>query len=122
MIPRDKCVLIVEDDDITRLALSQALEAAGYSVVQAGDGREAINYLHRSVRPDLILLDLKMPIMNGWQFRHLQKREAELVSIPVVVCSGNGDIQQEAELIGARDYLQKPIAPEALLETVRHYC
>ena len=107
LIQHDKCVLIVEDDNITRVAWSQALEAAGYSVAQASDGREAINYLHRSGRPDLILLDLRMPIMNGWQFRHLQKCDSDLVSIPVVVCSGTGDIQEEAKLIGARHYLQE---------------
>jgi CheY-like chemotaxis protein len=112
-------VLIVEDDDLTRDAFQSILEAAGFSVATVANGREALNYLLRNPHPRLILLDLMMPVMNGWEFRHEQKRAAELARIPVLVCSGAGDLQQEVTLLGAAGCLQKPIEPAHLVDTIR---
>jgi CheY-like chemotaxis protein len=118
-----KKVLIVEDDDTTREALSCILERAGYSVAAVANGREAINYLHRNHgRPQLIILDLMMPVMNGWEFRRQQRHDPALAAIPVVVCSAVGDIQQEVSLIGAVDCIQKPIDTDQLLNAVRRIC
>ena len=118
----DMNVLIVEDDDLTREALESILTSHGYTAAGVANGREAINYLHRNPRPDLILLDMMMPVMNGWEFRSQQKRDPELAPIPVVVCSAVGDIQQEVSLVGAEGCLQKPINADQLLDTVRHFC
>jgi CheY-like chemotaxis protein len=115
-------VLIVEDDDLTRDALRSVLEAEGYAVATAANGREAYNFLLRNGRPGLILLDLMMPVMSGWEFRHEQKRDPGLARIPVVVCSAAGDLQQEVSLLGAAGYLQKPIEPGHLLDMVRSFC
>jgi CheY-like chemotaxis protein len=118
----DMNVLIVEDDDLTREALESILTSNGCTAAGVANGREAINYLHRNPRPDLILLDMMMPVMNGWEFRSQQKRDPELAPIPVVVCSAVGDIQQEVSLVGAEGCLQKPINADQLLDTVRHFC
>lgn len=120
--PGARTVLIVEDDNSTREVLQSILEAEGYHVASVANGREAINYLHRNGRPCLILLDLMMPVMNGWEFRSQQKRDPALAAIPVVVCSAIGDIQQEVSLIGAQGCLQKPIDTEQLLNTVSRFC
>jgi CheY-like chemotaxis protein len=117
-----KTVLIVEDDDMTCEALRCILESEGYPVAVAANGREALNYLYRNSRPLLILLDLMMPVMNGWEFRRQQKRDPALAGIPVVVCSAVGDIQQEVALIQPAGCLQKPIEAGQLLDTVRRLC
>jgi CheY-like chemotaxis protein len=82
-----KRILIVDDDADTREGLSLAIEAAGYSVHTARDGIEALKML-RHYRPDVILLDLVMPTMDGWTFRMQQLRDPELADIPVVVLAG----------------------------------
>jgi CheY-like chemotaxis protein len=120
--PVRKTVLIVEDDETARKALKVLLESEGYLVGTAANGREAVNYLLRNGRPGLILLDLMMPVMSGWEFRKEQKRDSALASIPVVVCSAAGDLQQEVALLGASGCLQKPIDSERLLEMVRSFC
>jgi len=117
-----KSVLIVEDDDLTREALRSMVEKNGYPTEAVANGREALNYLHRNGRPGLILLDLMMPVMNGWEFRSQQRHDPALARIPVVVCSAVGDIQQEVSLIGADGCLKKPIDTRELLDTVRHFC
>jgi CheY-like chemotaxis protein len=63
-----------------------------------------------------------MPVMNGWEFRRHQRQDAALAPIPVIVCSEMEDVPAEAELIGAESYLQKPIQPEQLTETVGRFC
>jgi CheY-like chemotaxis protein len=86
-LPTVKHILIVDDDSDTREGLSLAMEAAGYSVRTARDGVEALKVL-RQCRPDLILLDLVMPTMDGWTFRMQQLRDPALADIPVVVLAG----------------------------------
>ncbi len=115
-------VLIVDDDELTRDALRFVLEEEGFSVATAANGREALNYLRRTGHPHLVLLDLMMPVMNGWEFRTQQKRDPDLTGIPVVVASAAGNIQEEVSLIGAEGCLQKPIDADKLVEVVRAYC
>jgi CheY-like chemotaxis protein len=118
----DAVVLVVEDEPLARGALQAVLEARGHRVAAAGNGRDALNYLWTHRPPRVILLDLVMPVMNGWEFRRQQRQDAALAPIPVVVCSGVGDVPAEAELIGAESYLQKPIQPDKLIETVGRFC
>lgn len=115
-------VLIVEDDPMALEALRTILEVEGYHIASVGNGREALNYLRKHEPPSVILLDLLMPVMNGWEFRRHQKRDPTLALIPVIVCSGIDDIQAEAALIGADACLQKPIEPHDLTETVGRFC
>jgi CheY-like chemotaxis protein len=119
---RPKRVLIVEDDDLTRASLRSVLESEGFPADGVANGREAINYLHRNARPGLILLDLMMPVMNGWEFRSQQRHDPALAPIPVVVVSASGDLEQEVVLLGANGCLQKPIDRGQLVETVRRFC
>ncbi len=116
-------VLVFDDDPGIRDLLTELLEEEGYQVVSAANGLEAINHLHRGTeRPCVILLDLMMPVMNGWQFRNTQQQDPGLATIPVVVLSARNDIQQQASLINAAAHIMKPINLIGLLDTVNRYC
>jgi len=115
-------ILVVEDDLDLLEGLAELLEAEGYQVRRARHGLEALGFLRAGPIPHIILLDLMMPIMNGWQFRHEQRMDSELSKIPVIVISANTDLPAHAEWLEANDYLQKPIRPEALLAVVERFC
>jgi CheY-like chemotaxis protein len=118
--PSDKPqILVVEDDLATREALSLILSADGYHVATAADGLDALGQLRVGERPGLILLDLMMPLMDGWQFRQEQLRDPRLADIPVIVCSAAGRVGQRAANLHALAYLDKPIDPMVLLDVVR---
>jgi CheY-like chemotaxis protein len=114
-------VLVVEDDPDIQQVLKFALEMAGYPVETAGDGAEAMRRL-QAAPPCLILLDLMMPVMDGWQFRAEQQRDPALAAIPVVVISADGRVPQKAASLGAAAYLRKPLDFDALVEVVRRHC
>lgn len=110
-------LLLVEDDDGARAALSDILDYEGYTTAACCNGREALDYLHSQPLPALIILDLQMPVMDGWQFYNECKRDAALASVPVVVITA---IQAPAGL-EVNEVMSKPIDLEHLLDTVRHY-
>ncbi len=112
-------ILVVEDDPDLLEGLSELLESEGHSVRRARHGLEALGFLRAGQRPCLILLDLMMPIMNGWQFRHEQRMDSELSKIPVVVISAKTDLSAHAHWLEADAYVQKPVRPEILLQTVQ---
>jgi len=116
-------VLIVEDQSAIRQVLAEILADEGYSVICASNGLEAIGYLHRSEQlPFVILLDLAMPVMSGWDFLSELKHEPALESIPVILMTAGANVAQKAFMAGAADYLSKPIDLDTLLEVVeRHY-
>lgn len=114
--PERQVILLVEDDYHIREAVRGVLEEAGYEVIQAENGRTALERLHAGVRPDLILLDLRMPVMDGWEFRAAQKNDPNLAIIPVLAVSADGSAKAEA--IAADGYLRKPLSTRTLLETV----
>ena len=87
-------ILIVEDDFDIREALTQILEEEGYAVREAANGREALDVAAREL-PSLILLDLMMPVMNGWQFRAEQIKDPRLAPVPVLVISADPHLQLE---------------------------
>jgi anti-anti-sigma factor len=115
-------ILVVENDALTREAFKAVLEAGGYGVACAHDGRQALDRLGAEEPPALILLDLVMPGMDGWEFRREQESDPALASIPVVVVSAAADVPAAAADLDAADYLQKPVEFDHLLATVRHYC
>jgi signal transduction histidine kinase len=110
-----KRILVVDDDTATRDSLSDILEEHGYEVFTSDDGREALARL-RVGRADLILLDLRMPVMDGWKFRTLQRADPELSKIPVIAMSADGS--PEAAAIHADHYLRKPFNADELLLTI----
>lgn len=114
-------ILVVEDDFDIRDTLAQILEAEGYDVAGAANGAEALDVLANQTPPALILLDLMMPVMNGWQFRAEQLKDPQLASIPVVVISADSGVGQKAQAIGAADSLKKPVPLETLLNVVSRY-
>jgi CheY-like chemotaxis protein len=117
----DPCrtVLIVEDDEDIRATMRLALELKGYTIVEAGNGREGIDALVTMPRPCLILLDLMMPVMDGWAFLTALERDSTLDEIPVVVVTAIG---QPEGTIKARSIIAKPLPLEVLYATVREYC
>jgi CheY-like chemotaxis protein len=87
--PRRKpLILVVEDHDSARTALTKLLSSTGYDVVEAPNGSEALAQLATGPRPDLILLDLMMPVMDGWEFLKRQRLDWHLCTIPTIVVSG----------------------------------
>jgi CheY-like chemotaxis protein len=116
-----KLVLIVDDEPDVRDALTDALTSHGWEAIEAANGAEALARLQAGVRPSLILLDIMMPIMDGWQFRSAQRLDPALATIPVVVFSANELVRAAAFDMGVAAFLKKPIKLEALLATVSRY-
>ena len=113
-------VLIVEDDLDTREMLGRFLELEGYNVETAENGKRALERLGSGVGACVILLDLMMPVMDGWQFRQEQIRDASLADIPVIVVSAAG--RERLEKIHANAYLSKPVDLDELLGCVTQFC
>lgn len=108
--------MIVEDDDCLSAALAMLLERNGYSVATCIDAVEALSSLRAGALPELILLDLILPRMDGWEFRVQQKLDPNLASIPVIAISA--DSSPKAAAIDAHAYLAKPFTDELLLSTI----
>ena len=113
-------VLIVEDDVELRDMMAQLLTLEGFVATTVSNGREALEYLRQGDRPDIILLDLMMPVMDGWEFRRKQQSDPALATVPVVVLSAL-DHRRAAE-VDAVAFLKKPLDFDRLLELVRQYC
>ena len=117
-----ECVLIVDDDGGIRGVLSEILQDEGHRVESAGNGLEALRKLEGSTRPCLILLDLMMPVMNGWEFMSRRSEMDGVSAIPVVVISADVNVGANASSLGAAGFLEKPIDLDRLLTTVDEYC
>jgi len=100
--------------------MAQLLTLEGFVATTVANGREALEYLRRGDRPDIILLDLMMPVMDGWEFRRKQQSDPALATVPVVVLSAL-DHRRAAD-VDAVAFLKKPLDFDRLLELVRHYC
>ena len=105
-------IMVVEDDHLIREAIAEALDEEGFDVIEAANGREALDKLH-SEQASLVLLDLMMPVMDGWQFREAQLRDPALAGIPVVVMSAS-----DPAGISANARITKPVELDLLLATI----
>lgn len=115
-------VLVIDDDVAIREALEAVLEDEGYAVQSAANGREALALLRTGEgQPTVILLDLMMPVVNGWEFRAAQQGDPSLAPIPVVVLSADRDVAAKAAALQVSGYLAKPINLDVLLDVVRGY-
>lgn len=115
-------ILVIEDDNAIRAFLIEILEEEGYQAVGYSDGYAALQYLKSNQQPQLIVLDLMMPRMNGWQFRQAQLADPAIAKIPVVVLSARADLVQQHNDLKANSYLPKPIDYDQLLSLVQRYC
>lgn len=116
-----KTVLVIEDDHDIRETFRQLLEMEGYKVAVACNGQEGLDILKRIGAPGVILLDLMMPVMNGWEFLAVQKEDPALKDIPVVIVTASGGDQDSAATSAAK-YMKKPIELQTLLDTVKQFC
>ena len=116
-------VLVVEDHEDTRHMVEEYLRFHGISVVGADNGLTGLAAL-RQHRPCVVLLDLTMPVMDGWRFREEQQRLADgaLAGTPVVVLSALADARRHADTLGAVDLIPKPIDFDRMVDVVRVYC
>jgi CheY-like chemotaxis protein len=115
-------VLIVEDDPDLREALAATLGEEGFSLERASNGLEAIELLRKGLRPRLILLDLTMPIVSGWEFRLFQQRDPELAAIPVILITAGIYKRDELEWIRPAEVLTKPLDFDRLITLLRKHC
>jgi CheY-like chemotaxis protein len=116
-------ILVVEDDDAIRGLVSDVLRDDGYDVSEAANGAEALVCVGDH-RPDLIVLDLMMPVMDGWQFVEECHRTAQCDDVPIVVTSASHDLPRTADRLrslGVRTCLAKPFDVDGLLALVERY-
>lgn len=110
-------ILIVEDDPVLSESIAELLTDAGYAVAAAPNGADALDYLRANAAPHLILLDLMMPVVDGFAFRREQLRDRALSRIPVIVLSAIWRNEQVCS-IGAADWFTKPADIDALLQSI----
>jgi CheY-like chemotaxis protein len=115
-------LLLVEDDDDIRVDLCALLHDRGYRVSAVRNGLEALEYLRSSEAPQLILLDLMMPGMDGWQLRIELLKDKRWAAIPILLLSGAGGLVTEAAALGAVAFLNKPFKVNQLLGLVQQHC
>jgi CheY-like chemotaxis protein len=113
-------ILVIEDDPAIRVFLGALLEKRGYPVTGAPHGARALEQLARDPLPGLILLDLYLPVMDGWEFREAQLRDPRLAAIPVVVITAGADVTLRP--IDAEEVIKKPLDVRSLLAAVSRHC
>lgn len=121
MEEKNKCntILVVEDEKGIQDIIKIALEMEGYEVVTADNGKEGLEMLPNMKTPCLILLDLMMPVMNGWEFVEALSKDMTVATIPVVIVTAYGE---RAQKIPSKGILKKPIDLDALLSQVNNWC
>ena len=118
-----RTVLIVEDDPDIRNAIVEVLSDGNYRALEASNGADALDELRAATPPPcVILLDVMMPVMDGKEFRSLQRGDESLNGIPVVVLSAHADATSYAEQMQAAGFLKKPVDLSTLLQTVEQFC
>jgi CheY-like chemotaxis protein len=110
-------ILVVDDDDDFRDALCEILADAGYPVQQAQNGQVALDRVHEEL-PGVVLLDLKMPVLDGWGVMERMRGDARASAVPILILSAYG-FEWEAELLGAQGYIPKSVGMDEILERVR---
>lgn len=119
-MPDQHSVLIVDDDSAVRRAVARFLRSEGLEVLEAGNGLEALVRLRETTEVAAILLDLRMPIMDGWTFRREQRQDPSIADIPVVIMSG-ADVDRFDEL-GAAAAFEKPVQMSEVASALHRLC
>jgi CheY-like chemotaxis protein len=113
-------ILLVEDDSALRDTLADVLAEEGFEVACAANGQDALERLHSGPSPDLILLDLVMPVMDGWSFREAQRGIPSLARIPTVVLSASSPVESpRVRALGVQAVLVKPVGLDRLIGALR---
>jgi CheY-like chemotaxis protein len=115
-------VCVIDDDKDIRDAMRFILEMEGFGVCEAADGAEGLVCIREARGICLVLLDLMMPKMSGWEFRKHQLQDPELASIPVVVLSGGTHTAEHANNLRANAYIVKPVDRVQLVDMARRFC
>jgi len=116
-------VLVIEDDSDLRESLSQALRDYGFAVTPASNGQQALELLRTGTRPSVILLDLMMPVLNGWELRDALREDPALAGIPQLVISAYMDeAEQHVLALPPGDCIRKPFPMRVLLEAIERHC
>jgi len=110
-------ILVVDDDDDFREALCEVLSEAGYPVEQAGDGEAALKRIAAEA-PGVVLLDLKMPVLDGWGVVERMRKDPRTAPIPILILSAYG-FEWESELLGAQGFIPKSVGMEEILDRIR---
>jgi len=117
-----KCILVVEDQEDNRQILRDLLTNAGFEMIEAENGEDAVASA-QARRPDLILMDIQLPILDGYEATRRIKADPDLKSIPIIVVTSyalSGD-EDKARLAGCDDYVAKPFSPRQLLAKIKEY-
>lgn len=118
-----KPVLVVEDDIEIRSTLSEVLRAEGYTVHEAENGMVALDLLtDLEPLPGLIILDLMMPVVDGFEFRNRQLKIEKIANIPTVLFSADGQLTVKAKAAGLNEFIKKPIDLDDLYDLVKKFC
>jgi DNA-binding response OmpR family regulator len=115
-------VLIVEDDEDIRADLAAILRIKGFDVSDVANGREALELMVDRGVPCVILLDLMMPVMNGWELRAALKADVRFSTVPVIVMTGAGRLEDTIASLDAVAVLAKPFELQRLIELVARFC
>lgn len=115
-------ILVVEDNVDLRDGLFEVLRREGYAVETAANGREALDKLRGGFQACIILMDLMMPEMNGFEFRTAQLADPELATIPLIAYSGVNDLATHAKQLRANAFIRKPAELSAIMSVVRQHC
>lgn len=119
--PANRTVMVVEDDERIRAFITAGLQKNGYQVVTAANGQEALEFIQRTP-PRLVLLDLNMPQMGGWQFLQRRRYDSRLQGVPVIVISGDGTLPRANAPQEGIACLAKPFELTTLVEMVAERC
>jgi CheY-like chemotaxis protein len=114
-----RTLLVVEDNDVAREGLAAVLRHEGYQVLVAANGEEALALVRTGPRPDLILLDLVMPVSDGWSFLNRCLGEGPKPPVPIIVATGTVLTREWVEAMGCQGFLTKPIETAPLLAELR---
>ncbi len=115
-------ILLIEDDADIRELLAELLQFRGYQVAAVANGREALDRLEADVLPCLIILDLMLPVISGWEFRRRQLSDPRWSTIPTVLLSSANNLSEQLQRLQAVAFIPKPIDFQLLYETIDRYC
>jgi two-component system, chemotaxis family, chemotaxis protein CheY len=114
-------ILLVEDDRDISDSIAEILASEGFKVVRASNGKEGLELLKEHSDTRLILLDLMMPVMDGFEFQAALARQPGYSRIPIVVMSADGHVREKKARVSAVEYLRKPVDIDVLIDTVRKH-